>query len=268
MGSYFFDSADLTGVRNHIRFLQSLPDFTRSLKVNLDLIAAHEYGKLKIPEIESTLSQAHVHAQSWSMLLPELYSLHDRLETFSNDVLQRAVTALDGSGEVSALMEYASKKQESLIESLEEHEKRLEVLIKGVYYVGPRIIDFINGNVYRHARLHKLVLPGTGTNSALQSLTYALSVPISAPRGSAAARLEGARRYSLIAQGAYACAFDAATNLAHHLARLWDIVWAALGHIVQVKRLKNQKPDLELQLMLVKMNEILRLARQYKALRK
>ena len=268
MASYFFDSADLTGVRNHIRFLQSLPDFTRSLKVNLDLIPAREYGKLKIPEIESTLSQARVHVQSWSMLLPELSSFHDRLETFSSDILQRAVSALDGSGEVSALMEYASKKLESLIESLDEHEKRLGVLIKGVYCVGPRIIDIINTNVYRHARLHRLVLPGPGTNSALQYLTYALSVPISAPRGSAAARLEGARRHALIAQGAYACAFDAATNLANHLARLWDIVWAALGHIVLVTLLKNKKPDLELQLMLVKLNEMLRLAQQYKALRK
>lgn len=263
MTGNFITQRDFIDLQKHIEFLRKLPAFIRSLKLNLDLIPARDYGTYRIVELEATFDRAIKQAADWSDLLPALNTFTDELTIASSDILERAQPLLTRADEIPELMARASNTLEALLIRLEAHQDTLGYLTKGIYQVLPRVYDFITANLYRHARQHGLMVIHPDMEVALQRLTSVLNTPVSPAIGSAEARLEGARRYALITQRAYADAYGAADNLGSYLGILGSIIESAFIRTLRVTRLGYAQHTLELRLMLSRLNDVHRLSRNF-----
>ncbi|RMQ40108.1 hypothetical protein ALQ04_03632 [Pseudomonas cichorii] len=267
MTGNLIQQSDLTGLDNHMRVLQKLPEFTRSFKVNLDLVPAREYGSYRIPEIAALLSKASDHLSLGSKVLPALTALHRELEAFLEDIIP-STESISGSQDVTRhFIEQSKSRLGMFMETFDDHQRTLQTLTRGIYTILPRVIDFLNGNIYRHAHQYDLMERNGEQNAAMQNLTASISFAETGPALSPQARLRSARSYVVIAQRQYAEALCAATNMDAYITRVCDVLGLSFAHTLRMRKTDNpSRPYLETRLMLVSLKEVQRFTRWFNSL--
>ena len=257
MPGYLISPKDLTSLDNHIRVLQKLPEFTRSFKVNLDAVPVREYGAYRIPEIAELLKQAQQHVSLWSQTLPAIKTFHKELLVFIEDIIQSSALIENSAGVTPDFVERTHNGLRSFTDTLDQHLKKLETLTQGIYKTLPRISDFLNNNIYRHAHTYNLIKKNPDQSIAIQNLTASLSFAETGPALSPQARLKGALYYLQTTRGQYAEAYCAASNINSHLSRVSDLLAFSFSQSIKM-RIKRaaSRPYLELRVMLVSLKEI------------
>lgn len=267
MAGNLIHQSDLTGLDNYMQVLRRLPEFTRSFKVNLDLVPVREYGAYRIPEIAELLAKASQHLSIWSKILPAINALHSELEAFLEKIMQ-SLENIRSSKDVSAqLVEQSRKRLGMFLEELDDHIETLQSLTKGIYTFLPRLIDFMNSNIYRHANEYNLIETSREQSVALQKLTASIPSNRKGPALSPEARLNGARNYVLITQRQYAEAYCAAANMNAYMTRMCDLLGIAFAHTLRMRKSDTpSRPYLEARLLLVSLKEIKRFTQWFNSL--
>ncbi|MFJ4144060.1 hypothetical protein [Pseudomonas sp. NPDC089734] len=264
MAGQLIDQSDLTGLDNYLQVLHNLPAFTRAFKVNLDLVPAREYRTYKIPELEKWLSMASRDRSTWSDVLKALKTLHDELVTFIQDILQISAGIKNSQGVTRPFITRCQERLSAFVEAFDRQRGTLQSLTETISKILPRTLDFLNNNIYRHAHQYNLVAKNPGQNTAQQYLTASLSFASNGPALSPQARLNGARFYVQRIQNQYAEAYCSAANMNAYLSRMSQLLWEAFNQTLRMhKTPSSSRPWLETRLMLVSLQEALRLASWY-----
>ncbi|MBI6856041.1 hypothetical protein AAIM60_25820 [Pseudomonas lijiangensis] len=264
MAGYLIYPSDLTELGNYMQVLRKLPEFTRSFKVNLDLVPVREYGAYRIPEIETLLAKAAEHFSIGSKTLSAINALHGELVMFIEDITQSAASVTNSKDVTLHFIERSQKGLSAFLDALDKHLETLKLMTQGIYTILPRIIDFLNSNIYRHAYTYNLIEKNPDQNSALQSLTSSFSFAENGPALSPIARLRGARNYVQITQRQYAESYGAIANMNAHVTRVSNLLAISLGRSLNMRRTNvASRPYMELQLMLVCLREIQRLSQWF-----
>ncbi|MBX8486653.1 hypothetical protein [Pseudomonas cichorii] len=259
--------SDLTGLDNYMQVLRRLPDSTRSFKVGLDLVPAREYATYRIPEIAELLTKANQHASLWSKILPAITALHRELETFLEKLIESIEKIRNSQDVTQQFIEQSRKRLSMFLDELDDHIKTLQSLTEGIYGLLPRIIDFMNSNIYRHANEYNLIVKNQELGAALQKLTASIPFNQRGPALSPEARLNGAQNYTRLVHRQYAEAYCAAANMNAYMARMSDLVGVAFSHTLRMrKNTPASRPYLEARLMQVSLKEIQRFTQSFNSL--
>ncbi|MBX8492376.1 hypothetical protein [Pseudomonas lijiangensis] len=259
--------SDLTGLDNYIQVLRRLPDSTRSFKVNLDLVPASEYGSYRIPEIAKLLAKASQHLSIWLKILPAIADLHRELETFLEKIVQSIENIRSSKDVTQQFIEQSRNRLSIFLEEIDDHRETLQTLTNGIYTILPRLIDFMNSNIYRHAHQYNLIEKNDAQSAALQNLTASIPFNQKGPALSPQARLNGARSYVFLAQKQYAEAYCAAANMDSYITRVCDLLGISFAHtLLMRKTIPASRPYVETKLMLASLKEVRRFTQWYNSL--
>ncbi|AHF65842.1 MULTISPECIES: hypothetical protein [Pseudomonas] len=265
-GNLIYQS-DLTGLDNYMQVLRALPESTRSFKVGLDLVPVREYATYRIPEIAELLTKANQHASLWSKILPAITALHRELEAFLEKPIQFIEKIRNSQDVTQQFIEQSRKRLSMFLDELDDHIKTLQSLTEGVYAFLPRIIDFMNSNIYRHANEYNLIVKNKEQSIALQKLTASIPFNQRGPALSAEARLNGAQNYVRLVHRQYAEAYCAAVNMDTYMARMCDLLGIAFAHTLRMSKTDvPSRPYVEANLMLVTLKEIRRFTQWFNSL--
>lgn len=267
MTGYLIHQSDLTEIHNYMEVLRNLAQFTRSFKVGLDLVPAREYGSYRIPEIEKHLKKAADHLPIWSEVVSGITALHKELEAFMHSLIQSSESIKSSHEVTRPFIERNLTSLGELADAFEKRQETLQTLIRGIYTILPRITDFMNREIYRHAHQYNLVEKRPDQNTAMQNLTASYSFVENGPALSPQARLIGGYAYIQRSRRQYEEAYGAATHVSDHLTRICDLLASSILHTLKMRRnVPPSRPYVETRLMLVSLQEIQRLTQRFNSL--
>ncbi|MCJ2373811.1 hypothetical protein [Pseudomonas sp. RGM 3321] len=264
MTELLVQQGDLKDLMTYLQVLQRLATLTRSFKVHLDQVPAPRHSSYPIPDIQRTLKIARSDLSGWLAFLPDIKAVQRSLDVSVKELLNAAASDTQGEALIAQLMGAAGDRLLSFENAFDHKQQTLETLKQGVCKVLPRVMDFMNTHFYSHARQHGLTLEKQPSTVLANSLPLSFDEPgaVISPEE----RLLRAQGYAFRTQQWYVLAYTAAANLGAYLLRMWSLLWACLGHIVEVRRAeKPSRRRLESRLLIINLNEIQRLSRGFDA---